>query len=218
MNIAGVDTSASESKTTIAKSNILGKDDFLHLLVAQLKNQDPLEPLDSTAFTAQLAQFSSLEQLTLINESMEGLNAPLASLNNAKAVDFIGKTVKASGNSISLTDGVADEITFELAANSKAVQINIYDGLGNYVKTIEISALNAGANNIKWDGTNQNGGNAANGAYTFEILAVDADDAMVKTSSFITSKVTGVTFKNGFAYLLAGNNEIPVGSVIDVIE
>ncbi len=218
MDVSGLSTVMSRGELSISEPNVLGKDDFLKLLVTQLQYQDPLNPTDSTEFTAQLAQFSSLEQLGNINDNLGDLQLSQTALNNSQAVNFIGKTVKSSGNSIHLTGGVSDDIQFELGADAKAVFMNIYDSAGNYIKDVESGALSAGEQTLKWDGTDQEGNKVPDGAYTFEVFAVDADDNMVNTTTFTSGTVTGVTFKNGRPCLLAGNKEIPVDTVIQVTE
>ncbi len=218
MDISGLSTVMSRSELAVPKTNILGRDAFLKLLVTQLQHQDPLNPTDSTEFTAQLAQFSSLEQLGNINDSLGNLQSSQTASNNSQAVNFIGKTVKSSGNSIHVTDGVSDGIQFELGADAKAVFMNIYDSVGNYIKAIESGALSAGEQTLKWDGTDQNGNKVPDGAYTFEVFAVDAADNMVNTKTFISGMVTGVTFKDGRLCLLAGNKEIALDTVIQVTE
>jgi flagellar basal-body rod modification protein FlgD len=219
MSIAGLtEIKANDATLATPAPNILGKEDFLYLLVTQLKSQDPLEPMKSTEFTAQLAQFSSLEQLCIINENLGYLQLYQASLNNSQAVAFIGKTVKASGNSIYLTDGVPDDIHFELAEDAISSFINIYDYAGNLVRTIEVGALNAGEQTIEWDGTDNEGNKFPDGKYVFEVLATDVNGDMVRTTTYITGRVTGVTFKDGITYLLVGNQEVPVGNVIQITE
>jgi len=195
MSVYPVDVSNSNtSGVTSSKDSALGKDDFLNLLVAQLQNQDPLSPLDSTAFTSQLAQFSSLEQLSNVNENLEYLQMYQASINNAQAVSFIGKNIDALGSSIQLESGENQDIHFELSQDSSSVVINIYDGAGS-------------------------GGNALpEGIYKFEVMAVDANGDKVQTATYISDRVTGVTFKNGVTYLLAGGMKIPIGDVIEVFE
>ena len=221
MDISGLNTVMSQSElpvTETKKNDALGKDDFLKLLVTQLQYQDPLNPADSAQFTAQLAQFSSLEQLGNINDNLGGLQLSQTALNNSQAVNFIGKTVTSFGNSIHLTEGVSDDLQFELGADAKAVFMNIYDVAGNYIKTVESGALSAGEQTLKWDGTDQDGNKVYDGAYTFEVSAVDTDDNMVNTTTFTSGRITGVTFKNGSLCLLAGNKEIPIDTVIQVTE
>jgi len=219
MSIGGLDSvKMGGGDLTVSKTNILDKDDFLYLLVTQLKSQNPLEPMENTEFTAQLSQFSSLEQLRNINENIEYLQLYQASINNSQAVSFIGKNVKAAGNSIQLNNGVSDDIHFELAEDANAVFLNIYDSAGNLVKAVESGALSAGEQTLTWDSTNDEGHKVPDGIYTFEVLAADANDEMVGAKTFTTGKVTGVTFKNGATYLVAGNQEIPIGDVIQITE
>ena len=219
MSIAGLETvKMSGSLLSAPKPNILDKDDFLYLLITQLKSQDPLNPMESTEFTAQLAQFSSLEQLHNINENLGYLQAYQASINNSQAVDLIGKTVKAFGNSISLTDGVSDEIHFELEADASSVVINIYDSDDKLVKVVESGALSVGEHTLRWDGTDNKGYKVPDGVYTFEVLAVDENQETVQATTYIMGKVTGVTFKDGTTYLLARNQEIPIGNVIQITQ
>jgi len=214
--LAAATPSSSESYAT--EKAVLGKEDFLKLLVQQLKNQDPLNPMESTEFTAQLAQFSSLEQLTNINKNLDYLRLYEASLNNAQAVNFIGKTVKASGNSMSVKDGTSNPIQFDLAGDAAAVNIHIYDASDNLVKTINCGSLDDGEQSIGWDGANDDGETVSDGTYTFEVSATAADGETIKASTYMTVKVTGVTFKEGAAYLLAGDIEISMSDILEVTE
>lgn len=219
MSVYPVDAiNSNTSGVTSSKDSALGKDDFLNLLVAQLQNQDPLSPLDSTAFTSQLAEFSSLEQLANVNENLEYLQMYQSSINNAQAVSFIGKNIDALGSSTQLEDGETEEIHFELSQDSSSVFINIYDEAGSLVKYIENGPLGEGKQIVEWDGTDNGGNTLPEGIYEFEVMAVDANGDKVQTTTYISDKVTGVTFKNGVTYLLAGGMKIPIGDVIEVSE
>jgi len=219
MSVYPIDASNSNTNVvTSSNDSDLGKDDFLNLLVAQLQNQDPLEPMDSTAFTSQLAEFSSLEQLSNVNENLEYLQMYQASINNAQAVSFIGKNIDALGNSIQLASGETEEIHFELSNNSSSVFINIYDEAGSLVKYIENGPLGEGKQSVEWDGTDNGGNPLPEGIYKFEVMAVNANGDKVQTATYISDRVTGVTFKNGVTYLLAGGMKIPIGDVIEVSE
>ncbi len=199
-------------------SNILGKDDFLTLLITQLQNQDPLNPTDSTEYTAQLAQFSSLEQLSNINQNLEYLQLFQASINNAQAVSFIGKEITALGDAIQVKEGVADACEFELTADAGGVIVNIYNDAGNLVKTIDQGAMEAGRQTVVWDGTDQNGNQMQDGDYTFEIMAVDANDQDVKAITYTSGVVSGVTFIDGTTYFIIENQKIPIADIIEVNE
>ena len=206
------------SESYAPEKAVLGKEDFLKLLVEQLKNQDPLNPMESTEFTSQLAQFSSLEQLTNMNESLKYSQLYQSSINNAQAVNFIGKTVKASGNSINVKDGASNQIQFNLAGDAETVNIHIYDASDNLVKTINCGSLSNGDQSMEWDGANDGGETVSDGTYTFEVSAADAGGETIEASTYMTVGVTGVTFKEGNAYLLAGDIEISMSDVIEVTE
>jgi flagellar basal-body rod modification protein FlgD len=219
MSIAGLDTVQMRgSEYTSSDSSVLGKDDFLQLLVAQLKAQDPLNPMESTAFTAQLAQFSSLEQLYNVNDSLGNMLASQASLSNAQTVGFIGKTVRATGNSIEVKDGISDALDFELPSDAKAVFIDIYDSAGGFVRRIESHTRGAGKQSLKWDGADDRGKTVSDGVYTFEVSAVGFQDEALHPTTMTTGKVTGVTFENGMSCLMAGNKKIPLNTLVEVSE
>lgn len=219
MSITGLESvTSAASPLSSPGSDFLGKDAFLYMFISQLKAQDPLNPMESTEFTAQLAQFSSLEQLSNVNTNLEYLQLYQASINNSQAVGFIGKTISAFGNSVGVVDGVADQIHFELAHDANDVLVHIYDSDGNIVKTIESGALKAGEQAVEWDGTDTEGNQVSDGTYTFEVVATDTDGNPIKATNFITAIVTGVSFKDGTTYLLAGDQEIAIGTVFRVIE
>jgi len=194
----------------------LGKDDFLKLFVAQLENQDPLSPMEGTDLSNQLAQFSSLEQLTNANQNLEYLLLYQSSMNNAEAVNFIGKTVKAVGDSISVKDGTSSQIQFDLAGDAAEVNVYIYDSSDNLVKTINCGSLSDGEQSIEWDGTNENGETVSDGTYTMEVSATDGEGETIVASTYMTVEVTGATFKEGNAYLLAGDIAISMSDVLEV--
>jgi len=219
--ISGIGTSpthimASEVQST--EKNMLGKDDFLYLLVTQLKYQDPLNPLDSTDFTSQLAQFSSLEQLENANKNLEQLKYAQIDMNNSQATAFIGKTVFAYGDHVNLTDGVAKNIYFELASNADSVYLNIYDNSNNLVKTIENGPLNSGKNQLSWDGRDNAGNKVSDGNYNFEVFAYDRYDIPVDTVSYTESVISGVTYIDGETVLNSGNINIPLTLVFKVTD
>ena len=129
MTVSTIDTSTSSttSSTNSSGTQTLGKNDFLKLLITQLKNQDPLKPTDSTQFVTQLAQFSSLEQMSNVNDNLKIIQAFDQSINNAQAVNFVGKTVKASGCIFELGSEKTHEIQYQLGEDANAVYVGIID-------------------------------------------------------------------------------------------
>ena len=200
------------------KDAVMGKEDFLNLLIAQLQHQDPLNPMESTEFTAQLAQFSSLEQLNNVNANLESLQKYQASLNNAQAVSFMGKSINVLGSSVRMENAQPDDIHFELLGNASEVLAYIYDSTGDFVNVINGGAHSAGRYSLEWDGRDQEGNIVPDGNYRYELLTTDIDGQPVNAVTYMTATVSGVTFNNGSAYLIAGGYEIPVSDVIEVID
>lgn len=219
MSVSGVNPVIPSLDTrTTQKSNELGQDDFLNLLIAQLQAQDPLNPLESAEFTAQLAQFNSLEKLIDVNTHLEELKAAQLFSGNAQFVDYIGKTVKASGNTIEMADAGSRELQFELGSDAKAVFINVFDAAGLHVRTIEAGGAAAGEHSVEWNGKDDKGSRVPDGTYGFEVAAVDAAGSAMAATPFTLNRITGVTFQNESAYLLAENKAIPITQVIRVSE
>jgi flagellar basal-body rod modification protein FlgD len=210
--------SGSGSAGLATATNDLDKNAFLKLLTTQLQNQDPLNPADSTQFTAQLAQFSSLEQLSNINSTLNTLQLYQASNNNAQAVGFIGKDIVANGHSIEMASGQPVSCDYELSAAAKSVVVTIYDATGNFVRDYNQTALAAGKQSLTWDGRDRNGNTVADGAYTFEVQAVDAKGANLNAKTFSKGTVTGVTFEDGTTYLITDRTKTAIGDVIQITQ
>lgn len=218
MTIYGLEHVASRGGQTMSSENknIMGKNDFLHLLVAQLEAQDPLNPMDSTGFTAQLAQFSSLELLQNIDTTLGGLSGSQAVLTNSQAVGFIGKSITAVGNQIQAHEDGGAALQFDLDEDAAGIYAKIYDGQGNYINQIEVGATAAGRHSINWDGLDYLGGRAPKGNYTYEVSAIDELGNSVGVTTFASGTVTGVQYKDGQAFLQCDGREIALGNVVQV--
>jgi flagellar basal-body rod modification protein FlgD len=218
MSLIGIDNvqSAAQTSTQTTSNDELGKDEFLTMLVAQLQYQDPMNPMDSTGFTAQLAQFSSLEQLENINSTLEAMTTHQASNENAMAVQFIGKQVTAVGNMVELGESGSATMSFDLAGDADAVYIKVYNAAGAYVGDFEVDALAAGEQQVTWDGTDADGQPLPEGQYQFDVLAVDEDGVPVSATTYATGVVTGVSYQNGEAYLQTDSFLLPISSVVRV--
>ena len=214
LNGNGVNSAAFAQAT--GGANNLGKDAFLKLLISQLQHQDPLNPADSTQFTAQLAQFSSLEQLSNINDNLNTLKMYEASINNAQAVSFIGKDIVFKGKSLQVTSGKPGACEFNLGADAKKVVVSIYDSNGSFVKEIRDTGLKAGDHSIQWDGKDRNGNTMKNGAYSFEVQAETASGEKVNVTTYSKGTVSGVTFEDGITYLIVGSSKVPIGDITQV--
>jgi flagellar basal-body rod modification protein FlgD len=217
MTVMSVSNAYSQASTPVTQDNaVMGKDDFLTLLVAQLQHQDPLNPSESTEFTAQLAQFSSLEQLQNIGDTLHGFEVYQSTLNNIQASEFIGKTVTAEGNLVRVAGEVADPIRFDLSQDADAVYVQIYDEYGEFVADLSYGAMQAGEQQVTWEAEDADGQTLTDGMYTYAIMAANEDGSVVDSTSYLTGVITGVDYKDGLANLLMGEKEIPISAVIRV--
>lgn len=198
MDISSISGAVAASGAPAAKT--LGKDDFMMLLLKQLSYQDPLNPMDSTAFTTQLSQFTSLEELSNINKTLEDVLAFQHSMQNAQVTNLIGKTVGISGNSTYLKDTA--DINYSLLGDAASVSLTVIDGSGMQVWSDQAGAQTAGEHNYLWSGSDSQGTQLPEGAYTFEIEAYDDAGNPVPVMTSSSGTVTGINFDDGIAYLV----------------
>lgn len=192
----------------------LGKEDFTRLLITQIQNQDPLQPMSNTEFVAQLAQFSSLEQLSLANSSLEQLQLYQHSINRVQAALLLGKEIKAEGNTVFLTGDSPVSLNYRLQGDALMTRLYIYDGQFELVKMIQVDARPAGEHSVTWDGRDSNGVKRSPGTYSFMVESVDAQGNHISADTFTTGKVTGLSYQGGMVNLLLGQHKIPVQNLI----
>jgi flagellar basal-body rod modification protein FlgD len=201
--------------------NALGKDDFLKMLIAQLKNQDPLNPLEGTEFAAQLAEFSSLEQLSNLNsytkQSIDSNYLLTQSINNTLVATLIGKEVKIESAEINVNGQEKITLGYELATPASSVTIKIMDENGRVVKNIDSLPGNFGDSKLSWDLSDNNGEKLPNGKYTFEVTAIDISGKKMETNLFNIGTVDGVRFTDSGTVLLVGGKELPVSNVSEIL-
>lgn len=194
----------------------MGKEEFLKLLTTQLQQQDPLNPQDGTQFVTQLAQFTTLERLVNIEQSMMNVAGASMVTNATLAADFIDATVRAKGDSFSF-EGTPEKLHFELGGEAPKVTVEVVDAKGEVVKTIDTEGT-AGSNTVTWDGTNQDGSIAKAGTYTFRVSAEDADGGDVSVNTSIEATVLSVSFKGGVPHLVLDNGTtVPLGDALEVL-
>jgi flagellar basal-body rod modification protein FlgD len=222
MSVNSVNNTSNVNNTqnNVTSKKELGKDDFLKMMIAQLKNQDPLNPMDSSQYSAQLAQFSTLEQITNLNQSMkEFLNTNLMAsqaINNALSANLIGKEVKID-NQIFEYNG-QDKISFgyKLTTSTNKVNISIYDQNGNLVKSFENINSNAGENHFEWDFKNSNGLNVPQGSYRIVIDAKNIAGEKLDTKIYQFGKVNSIKFSQDGAKLVINGIEYNLSDVIEI--
>jgi flagellar basal-body rod modification protein FlgD len=203
------------STTPVSAQQPLGKEDFLRLLVAQLSAQDPLNPMEATEFTAQLAQFSSLEQMTNINSTLEELVAAQQAMGNSSLISIIGKFVDIPGNSFEYTQGETTNLTYNLGAEADTTKIEIYNSAGALVNTLNGPGAE-GSNLAVWNGLDSQGNPVGAGFYTFKIQATDSSGKPVGAETFTTGLVTDVLFEEGKAFAVVNGQKLAAEEITRV--
>jgi flagellar basal-body rod modification protein FlgD len=214
MTVSGISGTSSSSSLGGSGSTIAGNfDTFLQLLTTQLKNQNPLDPLDTNQFTQQLVQFSGVEQQLKTNDFLSALVSANTNSVQTGAVNYIGKTVSAAGTRSELVNGKAVwNFSLKDAATSS---VTIKDAKGNTVYT-ETGELQAGAGQFTWDGRTSTGAVAPAGTYTITMQGTNAEGKNVPISTAFSGVVTGVDFTGTEPVLLIGGSRVNLSTVTAV--
>jgi flagellar basal-body rod modification protein FlgD len=216
-SLLGTDTST--STTSSSGTSSLGQDAFLQLLVTQLEYQDPLDPMDDQDFVAELATFSSLEQLTEINTGIDSLISVGEQQEMIGAVNFIGKTVEATGTALSLSSGTATAVTFTLPDDAATCIVNVLDSSGDIVRTVDMGATAAGDVEFTWDGKDYDGNTCDDGLYQIAVTATDADGNTETVTSTMTGTVSGIEQVDGSYYLNIGDDRyVEFTDIVNVVD
>lgn len=213
--ISGTNASATAAATTAAlttKSKTLGQSDFLSLLVAQLKNQDPLNPSDPTEFTSQLAQYSQLEQLFNLNDSMGNLSTAQTNSERLSSLSLIGQDVIVDNSDFTLgSDPV--QIGYKADGTATSIKLNILNSTGKTVATIAADGLSAGNHFLTWDGKDAGGNMLAAGTYTIAIDAKNSVGASTTVSPLVRAAVTGIDLSGSESKIVTGLGEYKVSAI-----
>ncbi len=193
----------------------LGRDAFLKMLIAQLEHQDPLNPMEGADFSAQLAQFSSLEQLFNIDDHLETISTSLGTENANNVFDYIGKEVLCESDTLTLSEGVSTGGVFTLEEPAD-LMIAVYDEVGREVTTLYPGQLEAGTHQVDWNGYDQTGSLAADGAYRFELTAIRDNGIYEPITPVASGQVTGVTYEHGTPYLEVAGKLIDPATVVKI--
>lgn len=183
------------------------QDRFLSLLVAQMKNQDPLNPLDNAEVTSQLAQLSTVQGIEDMNASLQAMAASLGINQMAQAANLIGRGVLVPGDTLSPAE-LQDVIGFDLARPADQVKVNIHDASGAQVRSLNLGARDMGVNVLAWDGLTGNGSAAPAGEYHFTVEAVQGGQK-VNSVALNLNMVNSVSQNDqGVQLNLAGNKSV----------
>ena len=189
---------------------------FLNLLITQLKNQDPLDPVDSSEFTSQLVQFASVEQQIKTNANIEKMLTLQQASQVADMVSFIGTTVEAKGNEVPLENGKA-EFTYAFATKANDVTITIRDASGLTVYSQD-GQTSSGKHTFTWDGKSAGGVQNSDGAYTIIVNVLDVQGKVLDVDQTVIGRVTGAGAEDGIVTLFLGDVTIAMEKVLSVKE
>ncbi|WET09733.1 flagellar hook assembly protein FlgD [Pseudomonas sp. D3] len=210
--IASSVLSTMNSTSTTAESSTSAADDlqdqFLTLLTTELQNQDPTDPMDNSEMVTQLAQISTISSIEEVTSTLEGISGQISAAETLQASALVGNGVLIDGNVIQVDSGVATTFGVTLDGDADSVSVTIKNSTGTVVRTLDEGSMSAGTQSLSWDGLQDDGTTAADGAYTFSISAT-TDDVAVANTALKYALVTGVTTdsSNQVALDLGGVND-----------
>ena len=212
-------TAATQPTNTAAASTTpnLGQDDFLKLLMAQLQNQDPLQPTDGTQFVTQLAQFTQVQQSVAQSTTLGNISTQISGLANSNSTDLVGKTVSIQGKGFNWDGTFAATANVNLAGPAQQVTVAIQDSQGNVVRTLKLGAEPGGTLPITWNGADDSGQPTPAGTYSLNVTATDANGQNVNVSTTVSGVVNKVSFDKGYPVLtLTSGATAPVSDLVSV--
>lgn len=206
-------TSALGALTSKTASSADTEQRFLKLLVTQLNNQDPLNPLDNAQLTSQLAQMSTVSGIEKLNSAFQSMLAQSGSSQVLQSASMIGRTVLVPGSELALKKGTDVPFAIEMPQSADAVKVTVTNAAGNTVRSFDLGSLPQGVKTLSWDGLNNTGVSVADGSYTVNVVATSGD-AKVAANALTYSNVTSVSQgASGVALDLASGGKAALSDV-----
>jgi flagellar basal-body rod modification protein FlgD len=217
MAISGIDVTATPSEAAGSRTRLSDNyDTFLILLTAQLQNQDPLAPMDSTQFTQQLVQFSQVEQQIRTNEQLEGLVGQYQAASAGAALSYLGKDAIIQANETYLAGGEANW-AYRLPTNADSMTINVKDASGRTIYTTTTAPSTTGEHLFRWDGTKTDGSTATDGVYTLEVKATNSNGSSITPTITVRETIMGVDFTGGAPVVITPSGTRDLSSIRSVL-
>lgn len=215
MSVTNVN-SAAQTQSTQSASKRLNQnfDMFLMMLTTQLKNQNPMDPLDANKFTEQLVQYSSVEQQVAMNQSLDQLKAIMVAQNAASLVSYVGAEVTAQGNAAVLKDGKASWV-FSTGTQAQSMQVEIRNEAGAVVATRTITPSSKD-HTFQWDGKANDGTSLPAGTYRVTVTAKDAQGATMPVTTKVSGIVREIDFSTPEPTLMVNGMKIPASAILSV--
>jgi flagellar basal-body rod modification protein FlgD len=194
----------------------LGQEDFLHLMLTQLKNQDPFKPMESGEFLGQIAQFGTVQGLAGLQTSFDSLSSSLVSNQALQASSLVGRSALVETSTISVAAGQSVTGAIDLPASSAAVSLSIHDAAGQPVRTVQLGAQPQGLASFTWDGLADDGTAVPAGRYTFDAAYFSGTDSVV-ADTLLRAPIDSVLLSaDGFGVELRGIGELPFTAVREI--
>jgi flagellar basal-body rod modification protein FlgD len=209
-------STAAASAAAAVSQTAATQDRFLTLLVAQLQNQDPLNPMDNAQITSQMAQLSTVSGIDKLNATVQALSDSMAASQSLQAASMIGHVALVPGTEIALLNGQSDAVV-ELEQPADMLTVTISDSNGNVVRTLQLGAQDAGLIGFQWDGTDNTGTAVADGKYTFSATSqLGGTSGSPTTLSY--GIVNGVSLTSWGAMLNMGTlGDVELGAVHQIL-
>ncbi|MDT8428267.1 MAG: flagellar hook assembly protein FlgD [Pseudomonadales bacterium] len=199
------------------KTNELGRDEFLKLLIAQLENQDPTQPQENGEFIAQLAQFSSLEESQKLSRSFESFAGSFQSTQHLQATSLVGRPVHVASDFTMLDSTNAVSVLADFPTSVQSATLSVFSSNGELVEKFELGGQEAGRNEFIWTGVNAQDERFPPGLYKFSVQTSNGGEAS-NVPLFLSANVNSVTIEPGgtLTLNLAGIGETALGDVIQI--
>lgn len=207
-----------DTTTETQNDATLMMDDFLNIFLTQLQYQDPLNPMEGTDMTAQIAQITMVEQQYNTTEALSTISQQLANQQSSQFLGYLGKAVMIDGSAITLKDGEVIGGNYIITDDASSVEIVIYDQDGNEINTLNPGELEAGEHKVEWNGMDYDGNLMDDDLFYYEITATDYSDNDVEVQTTYSGIVTGITYEDDQPCFITNEGTISIDSIIRVYE
>lgn len=216
INSVGTNAATATTTTTSNPNSVLGKDDFLKLLLLELKYQDPTSPMDSEKILTQTSQLATLESTENTNKSLATLAASLASSMQYSTISAIGKIADTGSNAVVFDEGKSTDFEIYFPKDVRNGSIKVMDVNGGTIKTLPLEAMSAGVHPYSWNGSDDAGNTVEAGTYYIESAYTDSE-GLSRTSRVGTYPIESVRFDNGKTLVKMGTSYVPFDSIKEIV-